>query len=125
MIFLNMNYFSTNLNISTYKIKFTNIKLVSLKTIFSFSLLFSIYAFALSFNNSHLDVYGHTFVINNDNNASFIQTKTNGSYKIEMSTIPLKIPINKSIDISLRVTSISNASSGTVGAAGGGGGAEV
>jgi len=122
MIFLNLNYFSTNLAFNNYKIKYTNIKLLSLTTIFSFFLLFFIFVFALSFNNSHLDAYGHTFVINNDNNASVIQTKTNGIYKVELSTNPSKIPINKSIDILLRVTSISNASSKTAGAIGGGGG---
>jgi hypothetical protein len=122
MIFLNLNYFSTNLSFNNYKIKFTNIKLLYLTTIFSFFLLFFIFVFALSFNNGHLDAYGHTFVINNDNNASVIQTKTNGSYKVELSTNPSKIPINKSIDILLRVTSISNPSSKTAGAIGGGGG---
>src|SRR4051795_8304545 len=116
MIFLNLNYFSTHLVFNNYKIKFTNIKLLSLTTIFSFFLLFFIFVFALSFNNSHLDAYGHTFVINNDNNASVIQTKTNGSYKVELSTNPSKIPINKSIYILLRVTSISNGSTGTGGA---------
>ena len=84
-----------------------------------------LFVLTLSFNNNCVDVYGHTLFSdnNNNNNGSGIQVKTNGSYKVELSTNPSKIPINKSIDILLRVTSISNASSKTAGAIGGGGGA--
>ena len=122
------NKYTNNLNMSksiNYKIKLTNINLFSLKSILSFSMIL-LFALTLSFNNNYLDVYGHVLFSdnNNNNNGSGIQVKTNGSYKVELSTNPLKIPVNKSIDILLRATSISNASSGT-GASSGGGGAEV
>jgi len=99
-----------------HKIKLTNIKLFSLKYVLSFSIIL-LFALTLSFNNNYLDANGHTlFSDNNNNNGSSIQVKTNGSYKVELSTNPSKIPINKSIYILLRVTSISNGSTGTGGA---------
>ena len=105
---------SKNIN---HKIKLTNTKPFSLKPVLSISMIL-LFVLILSFNNNNVDVYGHTlFSDNNDNNnGSGIQVKTNGSYKIELSTNPSKIPINKSIDILLRVTSISNGSTGSGGA---------
>jgi len=104
---------SKNIN---HKIKLTNAKLFSLKSVLSISMIL-LFALTLSFNNNYVDVYGHTlFNDNNNNNGSGIQVKINGSYKVELSTNPSKIPINKSIDVLLRVTSISNGSTGTGGA---------
>ena len=102
---------SKNIN---HKIKLTNVKLFSLKSVLSLSMIL-LFALTLSFNNNYLDVYGHTLFNDNNNNnsGSGIQVKTNGSYKVELSTNPSKIPINKSIDVLLRVTSISNGSTGT------------
>jgi len=104
---------SKNIN---HKIKLINAKLFSLKSVLSISMIL-LFALTLSFNNNYVDVYGHTlFNDNNNNNGSGIQVKINGSYKVELSTNPSKIPINKSIDVLLRVTSISNGSTGTGGA---------
>ena len=101
---------SKNIN---HKIKLTNAKLFSLKSVLSISMIL-LFALTLSFNNNYVDVYGHTlFNDNNNNSGSGIQVKINGSYKVELSTNPSKIPINKSIDVLLRVTSISNGSTGT------------
>jgi hypothetical protein len=100
-----------------HKIKLTNTKPFSLKSILSISMIL-LFVLTLSFNNNCVDVYGHTLFSdnNNNNNGSGIQVKTNGRYKVELSTNPSKIPINKSIDILLRLTSISNGSTGTGGA---------
>jgi hypothetical protein len=104
---------SKNIN---HKIKLTNTKPFSLKPVLSISMIL-LFVLILSFNNNNVDVYGHTLFSdnNNNNNGSGIQVKTNGSYKVELSTNPSKIPINKSINILLRVTSISKGSTGSGG----------
>ena len=80
---------SKNIN---HKIKLTNTKLFSLKSVLSIFMIL-LFALTLSFNNNYVDVYGHTlFNDNNNNNGSGIQVKTNGSYKVELSTNPSKIP---------------------------------
>jgi hypothetical protein len=105
---------SKNIN---HKIKLTNTKPFSLKPVLSIYMIL-LFVLTLSFNNNYVDVYGHTLFSdnNNNNNGSGSQVKTNGSYKAGLSTNPSKIPINKSIDILLRVTPISNGSTGTRGA---------
>ncbi|MGN6559064.1 MAG: hypothetical protein ACTHJ2_00910, partial [Candidatus Nitrosocosmicus sp.] len=69
--------------------------------------IFLIFLFALNVlnNNSSVFVYGHS-LFGNNNNGSGIQVQTNGNYKVELSTNPSKILLNKSTDILLRVTSL-------------------
>ena len=104
-----------------YNIILKNVKIISLKYIISFS-LFLLFSLNLYSNNDSFDVYGHSLFGNNNNNGSGIQIQTNGNYKVELSTNPPKIPLNKNTEILLRVTSVSN---GTNGASGGGGGSEI
>jgi hypothetical protein len=75
------------------------------------------------FNNDSIYAYGHSLFGNN--NGSGIQVQTNGNYKVELSTNPPKIPLNKNTEILLRVTSLANGSTGVAGAGGGGGGSEI
>jgi hypothetical protein len=76
------------------------------------------------FNNDFIYAYGHSLFGNN--NGSGIQVQTNGNYKVELSTNPPKIPLNKNTEILLRVTSLANGSTGVAGAGGGrGGGSEI
>ncbi len=85
------------------KIKLFNISSFSyLKLILSFFLLF-IFILNLSFNYNSICVYGHSLFGNN--NGSGIQTQTNGNFKVELSTNPSKLVLNKTTDILLRVTS--------------------
>jgi hypothetical protein len=74
-----------------------------LKLMVSFFLLF-IFIFNLSFNYNSIFVYGHS-LLGGGINASGIQTQTNGNYKVELSTNPSKLVLNKTTDIQLRVTS--------------------
>ncbi|MGN6708573.1 MAG: hypothetical protein ACTHKF_04425 [Candidatus Nitrosocosmicus sp.] len=69
--------------------------------------IFLIFLFALNVlnSNSSIFVYGHS-LFGNNNNGSGIQVQTNGNYKVELSTNPSKILLNKSTDILLRVTSL-------------------
>src|SRR6478736_6823291 len=94
-----------------YYIILDNVKPLSLKTILSFCL-------NLYFNNDSIYAYGHSLFGNNNNNGSGIQVQTNGNYKVEVSTNPPKIPLNKNTEILLRVTSLSNSSNGGAGAGG-------
>ena len=87
----------------------------------SLILLFSLNVY---FNNDFIYAYGHSLFGNN--NGSGIQVQTNGNYKVELSTNPPKIPLNKNTEILLRVTSLANGSTGVAGAGGGrGGGSEI
>ncbi|MGN6559660.1 MAG: hypothetical protein ACTHJ2_03960, partial [Candidatus Nitrosocosmicus sp.] len=81
---------------------------------FILSLYFSL---NFSFNSNFICVYGHSLVGNNNenNNGTLSQSQINGNYKIELSTNPSNILSNKSIDILLRITSLSNASTGAGG----------
>lgn len=88
--------------IFVFKIGLTSIKLYPLKLILLFFLFF-IFVLNLSFNYNSIYVYGHSLFGNN--NGSGIQIQTNGNYKVELSTSPSKLLLNKSTDILLRVTS--------------------
>jgi hypothetical protein len=68
----------------------------------SFFLLF-IFILNLSFNYNSIFVYGHSLL--GGNNGSGIQTQTNGNFKVELSTNPSKLVLNKTTDVLLRVTS--------------------
>jgi hypothetical protein len=96
-----------------------NVKPFSVKSILSFSLVL-LFSLNLYFNNDSFYAYGHSLFGNNNNNGSGIQIQTNGNYKVELSTNPPKIPLNKNTDILLRVTSLSSGSSSA-----GGGGSEI
>ena len=100
-----------------YYIILDNVKPLSLKTILSFSLIL-LFSLNLYFNNDSIYAYGHSLFGNNNNNGSGIQVQTNGNYKVEVSTNPPKIPLNKNTEILLRVTSLSNSSNGGAGAGG-------
>ena len=52
--------------------------------------------------------YGHSLFGNNNNNGSGIQVQTNGNYKVELSTNPSKVQLNKPTDILLNFSSLSN-----------------
>jgi len=91
-----------------------NVKPLSLKAILSFSLIL-LFSLNLYFNNDSIYAYGHSLFGNNNNNGSGIQIQTNGNYKVELSTNPPKIPLNKNTEILLRVTSLSNSSNGGAG----------
>ena len=67
---------SKNIN---YKIKLTNTKPFSHKSVLSISMIL-LFVLILYFNNDNVDVYGHTLFSenNNNNNGSGIQVKTNG-----------------------------------------------
>ena len=112
--YFNRKNISINLINCIYYIILDNVKPLSLKAILSFSLilLFSLNSY---FNNDSIYAYGHSLFGNNNNNGSGIQIQTNGNYKVELSTNPSKIPLNKSTDILLRVTSLSNSSNGGAG----------
>ena len=73
-----------------------------LKLMVSFFLLF-IFILNLSFNYNSIFVYGHSLL--GGNNGSGIQTQTNGNFKVELSTNPSKLVLNKTTDVLLRVTS--------------------
>ena len=73
-----------------------------LKLMVSFFLLF-IFILNLSFNYNSIFVYGHSLL--GSNNGSGIQTQTNGNFKVELSTNPSKLVLNKTTDVLLRVTS--------------------
>src|ERR687890_1564549 len=99
-----------------------NVKSFSLKSILSLSLIL-LFSLNVYFNNDSIYAYGHSLFGNN--NGSGIQVQTNGNYKVELSTNPPKIPLNKNTEILLRVTSLANGSTGVAGAGGGGGGSEI
>jgi hypothetical protein len=114
--YFNRNEISIKLINCIYNIVLDNVKHpFSLKSILSFSLvlLFSLNAY---FNNDSIYAYGHSLFGNN--NGSGIQIQTNGNYKVELSTNPPKIPLNKNTEILLRVTSLSNGSTGAAGTGG-------
>ena len=97
----------------------SNLRLVYLKLITSCFFILLLFVLILSFDNNSLSIYGHSlFGNNNNNNGSGIQIQTNGNYKVELSTNPPKIPLNKNTEIILRVTSLSNSSNGGAGAGG-------
>ena len=73
-----------------------------LKLMVSFFFLF-IFILNLSFNYNSIFVYGHSLL--GGNNGSGIQTQTNGNFKVELSTNPSKLVLNKTTDVLLRVTS--------------------
>ena len=112
--YFNRKNISINLINCIYYIILDNVKPLSLKAILSFSLilLFSLNSY---FNNDSIYAYGHSLFGNNNNNGSGIQIQTNGNYKVELSTNPPKIPLNKNTEILLRVTSLSNSSNGGAG----------
>jgi hypothetical protein len=87
------------------KIKLSNVKLSSLiwSPALFFLLFFIVVAVFLSINYNSVYVYGHSLF--GSNNGSGIQTQTNGNFKVELSTNPPKIVLNKTTDILLRVTS--------------------
>jgi hypothetical protein len=88
------------------KTKLSNVELRSLKwsSTFLFLLFFIVVvAVCLSVNHNSVYVYGHSLF--GSNNGSGIQTQTNGNFKVELSTNPPKIVLNKTTDILLRVTS--------------------
>jgi hypothetical protein len=72
-------------------------------SLFISSLFFIVVVACLSNNHNSVYVYGHSLF--GSNNGSGIQTQTNGNFKVELSTNPSKIELNKTIDILLRVTS--------------------
>ena len=77
----------------------------------SFFLLF-IFILNLSFNYNSIFVYGHSLF--GSNNGSGIQTQTNGNFKVELSTNPSKLVLNKTTDVLLRVTSTAAAAVGEI-----------
>src|SRR5919107_148438 len=100
-----------------YNIVLSNVKPFFLKFILSFSLVL-LFSLNLYFNNDSICAYGHSLFGNNNNNGSGIQIQTNGNYKVELSTNPPKIPLNKNTEILLRVTSVSNGTNGAAAAGG-------
>jgi hypothetical protein len=97
-IFYNSPFFKS-------KIKLSNVKSCSLKwssALFVLLFFFVVIVF-LSINYNSVYVYGHSLF--GSNNGSGIQTQTNGNFKVELSTNPQKIVLNKTTDILLRVTS--------------------
>jgi hypothetical protein len=82
-----------------------------LKLMVSFFLLF-IFILNLSFNYNSIFVYGHSLL--GSNNGSGIQTQTNGNFKVELSTNPSKLVLNKTTDVLLRVTSTAAAAGGEI-----------
>src|SRR6478609_3775340 len=112
--YFNRKNISINLINCIYYIILDNVKPLSLKAILSFSLIL-LFSLNLYFNNDSIYAYGHSLFGNNNNNGSGIQIQTNGNYKVELSTNPPKIPLNKNTEILLRVTSLSNSSNGGAG----------
>ena len=96
----------TNSLVFYSKIKLSNVKLCPLKwssTLFFLLLFFIVVVVCLYNNYNSVYVYGHSLFGSND--GSGIQTQTNGNFKVELSTNPPKIELNKTTDILLRVTS--------------------
>src|SRR5215213_9216605 len=87
-IFCNSPFFNS-------KIKLSNVKSCSLKwSSASFVLLFCVVVIVfLSINYNSVYVYGHSLF--GSNNGSGIQTQTNGNFKVELSTNPSKVVLNK------------------------------
>jgi hypothetical protein len=97
----------TNPLIFDSKIKLGNVKLCPLKwsSTLIFLLLFFIVVVVVCVSNNHNSVYVYGHSLFGSNNGSGIQTQTNGNFKVELSTNPPKIELNKTTDILLRVTS--------------------
>jgi hypothetical protein len=97
-IFCNIQFFNP-------KTKLSNVKSSSLiwSPALFFLLFFVVVVVFLSINYNSGYVYGHSLF--GSNNGSGIQTQTNGNFKVELSTNPPKIVLNKTTDILLRVTS--------------------
>jgi hypothetical protein len=94
-----------DLPFSKSKTKLSDVELPSLmwRSALFFSLFFIVVVVFLSVDYNSVYVYGHSLF--GSNNGSGIQTQTNGNFKVELSTNPPKIVLNKTIDILLRVTS--------------------
>jgi hypothetical protein len=98
-IFCNSPFFDS-------KAKLSNVKSCSLKwssALFVLSFFVVVVVVFLPINHNSVYVYGHSLF--GSNNGSGIQTQTNGNFKVELSTNPPKIVLNKTTDILLRVTS--------------------
>jgi hypothetical protein len=89
-----------------HKIRLSANKIGFPKIMISFSLILLLFALSLSNDHKSIYVFGHSLFGNNNGNNTQIQT--NGNYKVELSTNPLKIPLNKPTDILLNFSTLSN-----------------
>jgi hypothetical protein len=105
--YFNRKKSSINLMLFMHKIRLTVNKIDFLKLMISFSLILFLSALSMPSDQKSIYVFGHS-LFGNNNNGSGIQIQTNGNYKVELATNPSKIPLNKSVDILLNFSSLSN-----------------